>query len=74
MYDKKVYTNDLSNRIMDVKRPNDKVENLLLERGKLKEMKLKALENRLYGGDKVPSITDRARKINRNQNVYNRYK
>lgn len=72
MYDKKVYTNDFSNQIMEAKRPNDKVENLLLEKGKLKEMKVKALEKKLYGGDKVPSITDRARRIQHNENVYTR--
>jgi len=72
MYDYKVYTNDLSNQMLEAIRPNAKVEDVLLLKGKAKEMKLKKIEEQLYGGHRVPSITKMAQRLNSSQNVYSR--
>lgn len=72
MYDYKVYTNDLSNQMLETIRPNAKVENILLLKGQAKQMKIKQIEQQLYGGHRVPSITKMAQRLNSSQTVYNR--
>jgi len=72
MHDQKVFTNDFSNQIMDVKRPNTSVENILLMQGKVRELKIQKLEQELYGKDRVPNITKKGKNVNRGQDVHSR--
>lgn len=73
MYDYKVYTNDHSNQIMQAKRPNAPVENLLMSSGLARQIKIKKMEHELYGKERVPTITKKGHKVQHNENVYNRY-
>lgn len=72
MYDKKVFTNDKSYQLIGNKRPNVPVENLLLSKGKQKELKIKKLEQEMYGRERVPNITRKAHSMHRNQDVHSR--
>ncbi len=72
MHDQKIYTNDLSNQIMEIKRPNTSVENILLMQGKVRELKIKKLEHELYGKDRVPNITKKGKNVSRDQKVHSR--
>jgi len=72
MYDQKVFTNEVSNQIIESKRPNAKIENILLSHGKAKEIRLKKLEEALYGKERIPNITKKAQKLHHSQKVHTR--
>jgi hypothetical protein len=68
----RVYTNEVSNQLIEGKRPKAKIEDLLLAREAARKANLKAKEEELYGKERKPQITKLAQNVTRPANVYSR--
>jgi hypothetical protein len=68
----KVFTNEVSNQIIEGKRPKMKIEDILLSKGASNKGAIKQREEEIYGKERKPKITKLAQNVNRAANVYSR--
>lgn len=68
----KSFVNPVSKQIVETKRPNMKVEDILTIKGEEAKTKIQKMEKEIYNVEKVPQITKKAQLLQREQNVYSR--
>lgn len=68
----KVFTNEISNQIVEANRPKMKIEDILLAKESSRRNNLRQKEEELYGKERKPKITKLAQNVTRPTNVYSR--
>jgi hypothetical protein len=68
----KVFTNDSSNALLENRRPNAKVEDLLMQQVIIRNEKLRQKERDIYSNLGRPNITNKGKNLDRPTNVYSR--